>query len=268
MKKYNLVILSALLLSDLQIANAKTSDSAKKFCVTRNIGAGVPMGAFSETNSARVLSPLNSSPAPLCGYTTMGMSIDGSITYKVISCLNAMLFIGSNVNYFNISNYNSQFVAQNPEPFWGFGYSGVTSGGAYCIGKYLIGPSINCPIGKFDVQLKALGGLATASYPTLIYNTVYVGEITDNPGTETFAMKTGCGLAYNLGASLRYHPEGESITLNLNMDYFGSDIIYPGYTRTNNSITPGSGTTTQTVSQSMTMPVSILEASLGVSFAF
>src|SRR6185312_15108676 len=231
---------------DLNTTRGGGSDD-KKIVIGISVGAGIPMGAYGNKSTDTTDSPSDSTHV-LHGYASTGFHFDVNFGYKFNSMVGAMIYIGGNMNSFDVSTYES---VNNRHPASGETFS-VSS---YYAGQYLVGPFLSLGSSdKLKINLRLLLGLVTVNRPTETDN--FTGGSFESKGNG------GSGFGYQFGAGVQYNMN-DALGLTFNLAYTGSIIGYTGYTQTS---TFGSTTNTYTnTTLKQTMSFGMLNATVGVA---
>jgi len=237
-----------------------TNEEDKRLAFGYNYGESFPQSDFGKTNQSKLpMSRLiKQDTTKLSGYAQKGFHYDIYATYRLIPHLSIMAAVYGDQNSYDINTLNSQYISLYPP-----NTVAVVTGDNYYITQYLIGPYISIPIIKrLSTEIKVLGGLTTANYPSL----TYVGLLQD----LLYSIPATSGLGYNVGIGFKYmavKTREVQLGLHLNVDYAGSTITYPSYSVT--AYTPADVyISSATYNVPKTMSLSIFQFTYGISLEF
>jgi len=263
--------------------NTQAQDD-KKLSFGINVGAGIPMGDYSKTDSTKL--PLSSATTnrgkandttKYNGFAKTGFHFSVYGQYMIAGPIGVKLLIGGTMNSFDITSFNSTYASiltENGSASPGQTFPTFTASKSYYIGQYLVGPCLKLPAGdKLRIEAQILVGLVTANYPSLSYTYSTSGGTApfnySETGTETYSSSSGSGFGYNIGAGLEYMAT-DMIGLHLNVGYTGSSLSYSSYTQASSSSYTFGGTTSSSSSAGTynipkTMSMGLLQITVGVS---
>lgn len=181
----------------------------KKAMLGISPGPSIPIGDFASTD-------LRYDKA---GYAKTGVHLSVDFTYHFFKYFGVAGLWTGNVNPVNIEKMTDKleglFMMIDPDFAWEVQSQAWSSGGL------LAGPLLSLPLGRLQLDLRALYGVSSSKVPRL--------DMSATDGVNSFvitqheARKTS--LACNFGGGLRYH-FSENLALTANMDNF---MVYPEF---------------------------------------
>ncbi|MGP8217419.1 MAG: hypothetical protein ACLQQ4_17765 [Bacteroidia bacterium] len=222
----------------------------KKFSIGISIGEAIPMQDFGSTNVKNSFWDFTSPDSTrLQGFATTGFHFNISASYLFSDDFGIMMLIGFSSNSFDINAFSSSI-----------GYPASNTTGGYSTAEYLIGPYLSLPVvNKLKINISALIGLVTSSYPTLNI------ALNDTTVLET-NFNGGSGFAYSFSAGLEYSVNN-NISLLLNFAYTETTITYSSWLATY-TITGYYPVTINHNTDVTSMSTGILKPTIGISFKF
>lgn len=245
------------LLLFVNLCMAQDNDGKKKFSFGYSYGESFPESTLGKNDQSKL--PLSKfskqDTTQLNGYAKKGVHYDIYMTYRLIRDVSIMVSVYGDQNDYDITTLNTQFIQYYPP-----NTVAVTTGDNYYIMQYLIGPYITIPIaGDFSFEIKALGGLTSANYPSL----TYIGLSED----ALYSFPKASGFGYNIGGGIKYRAVKTGylgLALHLNVNYAVANLNYPNYSIT--YFTPGNVyITSYTYNAAKSMPLNILQITFGIS---
>ncbi len=231
-----------------------SEDGGNKLSIGLSVGTTIPLQNFGDKTN-------NPDTTHFNGYANTGIHFNATFGYKFSKYVGAMVMAGGSINSFNTTS----FTAANG----GFG-GATTSAKSHYVGQYLMGPYLSVPIGnKFSVEVRALVGLVTSSYPKIIESTSgSFGTYSYGFSSQT-KINSAAAFGFSAGVGVKYMV-ADHFGMTLNAAYAGSNMGYKGYTSTTTT-TPFTGTTTSNVTDNTTkrtMSIGMINITAGVAYCF
>ena len=223
-------------------------DGGNKLSIGLSVGVCIPLQNFGAKTT-------NTDSARVNGYANTGFHYNVNFGYKFSKYVGGMLMVGGSVNSFNTAAFGGNTA-----------FSTLTASGPHYIGQYLIGPYLAIPIGKkFSVEVRALVGLMTSSYPKLSENASFSYGGYSFGGSYEAKYKSGAAFGYNFGLGGKYMVS-DHVGITLHAAYAGTNMVYNGLTSTIGA----SGTTpiTTTSTTPIHMSIGMINITGGIAYCF
>jgi hypothetical protein len=229
-------------------------DNGKKFSIGLSVGTTIPLQNYGNKTT-------NTDTTHINGAAKTGFHFNVTFGYKFSKYIGAMLMVGGSTNA-----YSPDVTTTSG----GTSFSGgsLTPSGSHYVGQYLIGPYATFPVGKkLSIEVRALAGLVTSSYPALSETASASYGGLSFGGSYTFKIKPGAAFGYSAGVGAKYML-GEHIGLTVNAAYTGSDMVYKSSTTTASTTGLYASTTTTTDNNKRYMSIGMINITAGVVFCF
>jgi hypothetical protein len=245
-----------IILLGITLVSVITLNAQSKLTVGVSVGAALPMGAYGSTDTAGgktavALRGNSKDSTEANGYAKTGFHFDVTAGYLFSDNIGGMVYIGGNMNSFDISTLETQNKVTSPA---------TASSTNYYVGQYLVGPYLSLGGSKLKIDIRVLVGLVTCNTTTITYNNGASGAFA---GSSTSSGNGGSGFGYQVGAGIKYNFT-DKMGLLVNVGYTGSSVAYTGYTQVSD-FGNNSQTYTNTTLKS-TMALSILTTTVGIAF--
>ncbi len=194
--------------ADGQYRYGNNSYQKKRFSFSFNLGVGIPMQDFAKGG--------HPDSTHAVGYANPGFHFEVCISYLFLDYVGVAATLDNSLCPLNTGAYASAYNV--PDSF------SVSAQGNHYIASYLIGPYLNLPVNnKFNIEIKALGGLVSATYPDI---TIQPNDF-NNPTFQEFKYAHAQNFGYMLSACGKFMVQ-QNLALTATVSYTSSQIVYPG----------------------------------------